>query len=67
MPVNVNEVTGVLRLCFTINKVMVRVIANAAEAALASMMIEWGLPPGGGGDVYVPTTTTTRHRRGEGG
>ena len=49
MPVDVNDVKGVLRLCFGINKDMVQVIAYAAAVAVASMATVGGLSPGGGG------------------
>ena len=54
-----------LRSCFGINKDMVRVIANAAVAALVSMATEGGGPTGGalagvGRGIYIPTRTTMR-------
>ena len=47
--VDVDNVKGVLRSCFGINKDMVQVIAYAAAVAVASMATEGGLSPGGGG------------------
>ena len=47
--VDVDNVKGMLRLCFGINNDMVQVIANAAAVASAAMVTERGLLPGGGG------------------
>ena len=65
--VDVDNVKGVLRLCFGVNKDMVQVIANAAASAVVSMAMGGGLPLEGRRDVYVPTTTMPWHGRGEGG
>ena len=48
---------GVLRLCFGINKDMVRVIANAAAVFVTSMATEGGLLPGGGEGHLGPCHT----------
>jgi hypothetical protein len=62
---DVNDVEGVLRLCFGINKNMVRVIADAAVATVALMAME-GVPTGGGGGTSMSLQQQQRGT-GEGG